>query len=171
MEKSFGLFFFIKKSKSSKAVEHFIYLHITVDGVGCDISTKRKCDPAKWNADAGRAEGKTEIVRSLNSYLDLLQRKVYEARQQLLHHGHLVTAENIKTVFQGKDIHHHRYMLMEVFTKHNDQMAELVNSGWSPVGRKRIFLLAFPCYLLLFQLLTGIKTIPIVKAKTWFYQY
>jgi hypothetical protein len=104
----------------------FIYLHITVDGVGCDISTKRKSDPAKWNGGAGRAEGKTEAVKSLNSYLDLLQRKVYEARQQLLHHGHPVTAENIKTVFYGKEIQTHKYMLMEVFKKHNDQMAELV---------------------------------------------
>jgi hypothetical protein len=101
MEKSFGLIFFIKKSKSSKAVEYFIYLPITVDGVGCDISTKRKCDPAKWNGDAGRADGKAEAVESLNSYLDLLQRKVYEARQYLIHHGHPVTAENVKTVFYG----------------------------------------------------------------------
>jgi hypothetical protein len=119
MEKSFGLFFFIKKSKSIKAVEHFIYLHITVDGVGCDISIKRKCDPAKWNGDAGRAEGKTEAVKSLNSYLDLLQRKVYEARQQLIHHGHPVTAENVKTVFYGKEVKTHKYMLMEVFKRHN----------------------------------------------------
>lgn len=87
MEKGFGLIFFIKKSKSSKAVEYFIYLPITVDRVGCDISTKRKCDPAKWNGDAGRADGKAEAVESLNSYLDLLQRKVYEARQYLIHHG------------------------------------------------------------------------------------
>ncbi|MBO9203219.1 MULTISPECIES: site-specific integrase [Niastella] len=132
MEKSFGLFFFIKKSKSIKVVEHFIYLHITVDGIGCDISTKRKCDPAKWNGDAGRAEGKTEDVRSLNSYLDLLQRKVYEARQQLLHNGHPVTAENIKTVFHGQEIQTHKYMLMEVFKKHNDQMAELVGLEYAP---------------------------------------
>lgn len=132
MEKSFGLFFFIKKSNSSKAVEHYIYLHITVDGSGCDISTKRKCDPAKWNGDAGRVDGKTENVRSLNSYLDLLQRKVYEARRQLLHHVHPVTAWNVKTVFYGKEIQTHKYMLMEAYKKHNDRMAELVGKEYSP---------------------------------------
>jgi hypothetical protein len=68
-----------------------------MDKVSREISKKRKWDSAKWNADAGRAEGKTENVRSLNSYLDLLLRKVYEVRQQLLHHGHPVTAKNIKT--------------------------------------------------------------------------
>jgi hypothetical protein len=41
MEKSFGLYFFIKKSKSSKAVEHFIYLHITVDCVGVTLVQRR----------------------------------------------------------------------------------------------------------------------------------
>ncbi len=86
----------------------------------------------KWNPDSGRAEGKTENVRSLNSYLDLLQRKVYEARQQLIHHGHPVTAENIKAVFYGKEVQTHRYMLMEVFKKHNDQMAALVGLEYAP---------------------------------------
>jgi hypothetical protein len=38
------------------------------------------------------------VMKSLNSYLDLLQRKVYEARQPLLHHGHSVTAENTETL-------------------------------------------------------------------------
>jgi hypothetical protein len=127
MEKSFGLFFHLKSTRNYKGVGELpIYLCVTVDKVSREISTKRKWDPAKWNADAGRAEGKTEIVRSLNSYLDLLQRKVYEARQQLLHHGHQVTAENIKTIFYGQEIKTHKYMLMEVFKKHNDQMAELV---------------------------------------------
>jgi hypothetical protein len=76
--------------------------------------------------------GKTEAVKSLNSYLDVLQRKVYEARQQLLHHGLLITAENIKTVFYGKEIQTHKYMLMEVFKKHNDQMAALVGLEYAP---------------------------------------
>lgn len=61
-----------------------------------------------------------------------LQRKVYEARQQLIHHGHPVTAENIKTVFHGQEIQTHKYMLMEVLKKHNDQMAELVGLEYAP---------------------------------------
>jgi site-specific recombinase XerD len=133
MEKSFGLFFHLKSTRNYKGVGELpIYLCVTVDKISREISTKRKWDPAKWNADSGRAEGKTENVRSFNSYLDLLQRKVYEARQQLLHHGHPVTAENIKTVFHGQEIQTHKYMLMEVFKKHNDQMAELVGQEYAP---------------------------------------
>jgi hypothetical protein len=50
----------------------------------------------------------------------------------LLHHGHPVTAENVKTVFYGQEIKTHKYMLMEVFKKHNDQMAELVGLEYAP---------------------------------------
>lgn len=50
----------------------------------------------------------------------------------MLHHGHPVTAENIKTVFHGQEIQTHKYMLMEVFKKHNDQMAELVSLEYAP---------------------------------------
>lgn len=42
------------------------------------------------------------------------------------------TAENIKTVFHGQEIQTHKYMLMEVFKKHNDQMAELVGREYAP---------------------------------------
>ena len=47
-------------------------------------------------------DGKTEQAKSLNSYLDVLQRKVYEARKQLEQNDHPVTAENIKKVLLGK---------------------------------------------------------------------
>lgn len=62
---------------------------------------------------------------------------MYKARQQLLHHGHSVTAESIKTVFHGQEIKTHKYMLMEVFKKHNDQMAELVGLEYAPCTLER----------------------------------
>lgn len=103
MEKSFGLLFYLKKSKGYKSGDVHIYMRITVNAAIAEISTKRKCDPVKWNATAGRAEGKTEHAKSINSYLEILQRKVYEIRKQLLENSHPVTAENIKALLQGKD--------------------------------------------------------------------
>lgn len=131
MEKSFGLIFFIKKPKTANASEYFIYLRITVNGSSCDVSTKRKWSPTKWSIQAGRAEGKTEAVKSLNSYLDVLQRKVYDLRKYLEDKGHSVTAENIKTLLQGDEIKIHRHMIMEVFRQHNQQMEALVGSEYA----------------------------------------
>ncbi|MBO9562703.1 MAG: hypothetical protein J7621_08015 [Niastella sp.] len=119
MEKSFGLIFFIKKPKTANASEYFIYLRITVNGNSCDVSTKRKWAPEKWNIQAGRAEGKTEAAKSLNSYLEVLQRKVYDLRKRLEDNSHPVTAENIKTLLQGYEIKVHKYMIMEIFKQHN----------------------------------------------------
>ena len=77
-------------------------------------------------------DGKSEFAKSLNSYLDVLQRKVYEARKILVENDHPVTAENIKTILLGKEISVHKYMLMEVFKHHNDQMAALVGIEYAP---------------------------------------
>ncbi len=62
----------------------------------------------------------------------MIQRKVYELLKQLVESNEPVTAENIKTLLQEREIHKNRYMLMEVFKHHNDQMAALVNQEYAP---------------------------------------
>ena len=132
MEKSFGLLFYLKKPKNFKNGERPVYLRITVNGISSEICTKRKCDYSNWNNTAGRMDGKTEFAKSLNSYLEVLQRKVYEARKSLVENDHPVTAENIKILLLGREISQHKYMLMEIFKHHNQQMAELVGREYAP---------------------------------------
>lgn len=132
MEKSFGLLFYLKKPKNFKNGQRPVYLRITVNGISSEICTKRKCDYSDWNNTAGRMDGKTEFAKSINSYLDVLQRKVYEARKNLAENDYPVTAENIKTLLLGKEISVHKYMLMEIFKHHNDQMAALVGIEYAP---------------------------------------
>ena len=132
MEKSFGLLFYLKKRSSSDDVEIPIYLRVTANGVSSEISTKRQCDPTKWNVAAGRVEGKTEYSKSINSYLDVLQRKIYEIRKRLEENDQAVTSTNIKQLLLGNEIHEHKYMLMEIFKNHNDQMAALIGREYAP---------------------------------------
>ncbi|TAJ47749.1 MAG: site-specific integrase [Chitinophagaceae bacterium] len=132
MEKSFGLLFYLKKPKNFKEGQRPVYLRVTVNGISSEISTKRKCDYSDWNSTAGRMDGKTEFAKSLNSYLDVLQRKVYEARKNLAENDHPVTAENIKYLLLGKEICVAKIMLMDVFKHHNEQMAALVGSEYAP---------------------------------------
>jgi len=54
---SWGLLFYLKKPTGFVSGEIPIYLHITVDGLSAELSTKRKCDPLRWNQDAGRTTG------------------------------------------------------------------------------------------------------------------
>jgi site-specific recombinase XerD len=132
MERSFGLQFFLKKSRYDKDRESAIYMRITVNGDSCDVSTKRKCENSKWNGVAGRIDSKTESAKSLNAYLEVLQRKVYEKRRFLVENDHQVSAENIKTLLQGGELNQHKYMLMEIFKHHNQQMGELVGREFAP---------------------------------------
>jgi site-specific recombinase XerD len=137
MEKSFGLLFYLKKPKGFKSGDVPIYMRVTVNTGVAEVSTKQKCDPSKWNATAGRVEGKTQPAKAVNDYLDVVQRKVHEIRKQLLDNDQPVTAENIKTVLQGKKIEEHVYMLMQIFKRHNEQMAELVNHDFAPATLTR----------------------------------
>jgi site-specific recombinase XerD len=133
MERSFGLFFFLKKNKWNQPGQEIdVYLKITVNGKSTEISSKRKCDPLKWNASAGRAIGQTDYAKAINSYLDVLQRKVYEFRKQLEDANYPVTVENIKHLLKGGEMAAKRYMLMQIFKQHNDQMRALVGQEYAP---------------------------------------
>ena len=48
-------------------------------------------------------KGKTEAAKSINSYLDVIQRKVYDYRKQLFDEGEPLNAENIKLLLQGRN--------------------------------------------------------------------
>ncbi len=131
MEKSFGLLFFMRKPRGYKTGEIVISMRITVDGTAAEVSTKRKCDPVKWNPDAGRMYGKTDDVKLFNAFLDTLQQKVFEAKRQLVETDKEVTAENIKNKLLGIEPGKEKHMLMEVFRHHNDQMQSLIGQEFS----------------------------------------
>ncbi len=69
LEKSFGLFFFLKKPKNEKGNARYIYLRLTVDGISKDVATKRQWDNLRWNASAGRATGLKVVSSSFSSLL------------------------------------------------------------------------------------------------------
>jgi site-specific recombinase XerD len=131
MEKSFGLLFFLRKQKGYSNGDIPVYMKITVDAVPVEVSTKRKCDPQKWNAVAGRMTGKTEEVKLFNSYLDTFQQKVFEAKRKLMEVDKEVTAENIKNILLGIEIGKEKHFLMEVFRHHNEQMKTLVGQEFA----------------------------------------
>ena len=131
MEKSFGLLFHLKKENKNNDSELKVYMRVTVNGNYCEISTKRKCHPRDWNVSAGRLNGRSDIAKSFNAYLDTLQQKVFEAKRQLIETDEELTAESIKNVLLGKN-NKQKYMLLEVFKYHNDQMAALVNQEYAP---------------------------------------
>jgi len=77
-------------------------------------------------------KGKSEEAKLVNTYLNTLQQKVFEAKRKLLERDTEVSAENIKALLLGIDIYHKKHMIMEVFSKHNSEMKELVGKQYAP---------------------------------------
>ena len=131
MEKNFGCFFYLKRKHKHEVGEICIYLRITADSSCVEISTKRKCFTQSWNQKAGRVEGKTDYAKSINSYLDTLQQKVFEAKRQLIELDQEVTPTRIKDLMLGKKINQQCYKMMEQFKQHNEPMKALVGKDYS----------------------------------------
>jgi site-specific recombinase XerD len=131
LETSFGLSFFLKPpfKENPDGTKH-IYLRITVNRQVRDIATKRSCHPSKWNVRAGRAIGNKEDTKELNSYLDTLTGKVYQAKKALLDSNKELTAEAIKNQLLGKE--ESKTTILKVFQEHNDQVAALVGTDFAP---------------------------------------
>lgn len=127
ISKRFSLLFFLKKSKNGSEGEASIYLRITIDQQRAEISTKRFCDPKRWNSHTGRVNGTKEDARTINAYLDTLQSKVYEAHRNLIECNELVAAETVKNKLTGAT--ERPRLLMELFRHHNIQMKALIESG------------------------------------------
>lgn len=136
VNKTFGLLFYLKKSKNYQKSPLPIYLRLTVDGKRAEVATKRLCDdPQKWNASSGRMTGSKEATKILNAHLDILQGKVYETYKDLLQGGEVITAETIKNKLQG--LSERPKMILEVFRFHNEQIKTLIGNGYAPLTYKR----------------------------------
>jgi len=138
LEKSFGLLFFLKQTKSQNDDLMFIYLKITVDGKSTELSTKRKCAQSRWNPGAGREIGNKESTKELNYYLDSLEQLVYQAKRSLFDTDKPITAQAIKDVLNG--VTEKPRMILDIFKHHNDQMKALEGIDFAPgtIGRYEI---------------------------------
>ena len=133
--KNFSLLFFLKKPKNYVSGEMPIYMRITVNGQAKEMTTARHCDPQSWNQKAEKAFGKTEQVKELNNHLTALQVKAFEARRLLIESNKDVTTTAIKNLLTGQG--EKSKMILEVFKNHNEQMAALINTEFSPATLER----------------------------------
>lgn len=129
MNKTFGLLFYLKKSKANASGKLPIYLRITIDGKRTEISTKRTIEIEKWSVEANKAIGRTEDVRELNAYLDSLISRVYQSHRDLIQDNKEVAAETLKNKFLG--VEEKQVTLITLFKEHNKRVEKLIGKGYS----------------------------------------
>ncbi len=129
MNKTFGILYYLKKSKIDNQGKAPIYLRITVDGKRSEISIKRKIEIERWDSASSKVKGRTEEVKELNSYLDILTSKVYQHHKDLIQENKLVTSESLKNKFLG--VEEKQRTLITVFKSHNNQVRKLVGKEYA----------------------------------------
>ena len=65
-------------------------------------------------------KGTTEEARSINSYLDLMKTKVFNAQMELMHRNENLTIENFKEKLLGTE--QRQRMLIPIFQDHNNKI-------------------------------------------------
>jgi Arm domain-containing DNA-binding protein len=96
MNKSFGLLFYVKRSKMTPDGTVPVYLRITIDGERIEVSSKRYVNPDKWNTKGQKLNGNTEDVRTVKTYLKTLEHEVYEVHRAMIEKKVPLTAVNLK---------------------------------------------------------------------------
>ncbi len=129
LSKSFSLLFYLKKRGGQLTGDLPIYMRITLNGQRFELTTKRECKPDKWNPVSNRKNGKTEVVRELNKYLDILQAKAYEVHRLLIDSGKEFMATDFKNKLLGNS--EKSIMLLQIFKEHNEKMEKLVGHDYA----------------------------------------
>lgn len=129
MNRTFGILFYLKKSKIDSSNRAPIYLRITVDGKRTELSVKRHLELTKWSTQANRATGRTTDIKELNAYLDIITAKVYRHHKELIENGEIVTAEKLKNKYLGKTIQDKT--ILNIFQDHNTQVKKLVGRDFA----------------------------------------
>lgn len=136
MERStFSLLFFIKKKRLLKSGEAPIYMRITINKKNTESSIKRSIIPANWDPRSGKCKGHNDKAKTLNSYLLLMTKKVYDAHMKIQESGEDVTASAVRINVEG--LENRQVMLLDYYLHHNQQMKDLIEKEFSHATWKR----------------------------------
>jgi len=124
MEKSLGILFFLRKPRPFRKGPWLVFLRLTVDGISKELSLKRTWEKDKWTSNPGRATGTHPTAKALNTFLDVILAKVYEARRTLIETGKTVSAVAIRDIVSGAA--EKNRTLFTVYQAHNDTVKALI---------------------------------------------
>jgi len=136
MDQKVSVLFYPRTPKNYVSGDMPVYMRISVkkDNLPTpdkiDFSTGKWVDRSKWSSTSNRLNGRTDQVKALNDYFDLLELKVTQSHNYLLRTDHAVTAEKIKLLVEGKPLEAVRTIL-PVFKEHNDRMKSLIGKDYA----------------------------------------
>ena len=130
MNKTIKVLFLLRTPKNYLRGPMPVYMRLTVDGERFEIATQREADPEKWDRKTGRlVRSNKESTRELNSYLDILQARVFNAQRELVTVDDELTAQKIKDLLLQKKAR--KLTLLHVYNEHIEEIRALVGKGYA----------------------------------------
>lgn len=124
MKSTFKVLFYVKRNAVRKNGHMPIIARITVDGKISQFSTKLEVNPELWSVKLGRASGLSRESKQINALLDEIKASIHKVYHELQRRDSVVTAEKVKNEFLGISERHET--LLDLFTKHNEDVKQLV---------------------------------------------
>jgi site-specific recombinase XerD len=123
---TFSISFFVRKKKN-RAELALLYSRITVNGRSKEISLKHDLPLNKWNQPAGKMLGNGAKSQLINRKIDTTRTALYNAYEDLLKEGRIITADTVKDRCLGTDITHNT--LVYLLDYHNGKMKNVLKYG------------------------------------------
>ena len=133
---TFGMTFYIRRTKLDKTGKAPVFLRITMNGLRADTSIKYHISPQLWNTAKGRALENSREGKEVNRMLEAIGFNIMQVRRQLESEGVAVSAQSILSRYLGKDAPQ-RHTLMEVFREHNEKCRALSGIDFAPTTVQR----------------------------------
>ena len=123
MRSTFNLLFYVKRSQPKKNGLCPVMGRITINGQSVQFSCKSDIDPKIWDADTGRAFGRTEQTREINRLLDRIATSINDHYREILNREGYVNAEKLKNAYLGVDLRCET--ILNVFGRHNEDFEKM----------------------------------------------
>lgn len=127
---TFAILFYINRTKVRKDGTCQLLCKVSVDARWEQIGIKVAVNPALWNPETGRADGRSENALTVNRAIDDLDKQIRGHYKRIKNSLGFVTAELIKNAMLG--IGEKKLTLLALFREHNEEFKK--ESAWT--GRK-----------------------------------
>ena len=117
---TFAILFYINRTKIRKDGSCQLLCKVSIDAVAAQIGIKVAVNPAHWNPETGRADGRSENALVVNRAIDDLTKQIKGHYKRIRNSLGFVTAELVKNAVKG--IGQKPLTLLELFREHNEEV-------------------------------------------------
>ncbi len=121
---TFAILFYINRTKIRKDGMCQLLCKVSIDAEWEQIGTKVYVNPAIWNPEKGRADGRSENALTVNHAIDDLTKEITEHYRRIKNSLGFITAELVKNAVKG--IGQKPLTLLALFREHNEEFKKRV---------------------------------------------